>query len=168
MSPAASTGAGPYRGMSAGFGSANNPAPPIAQQAVDPNQIIANMDPKGAALLAQSVPGAPALMQPQGSPQAPASQKTPFDFPAFPATSSVGIPETCFVTKGKLAQYSPIWYGTEEERQAVRDTLIAWGNQIKADTLIFFAATEWYYQPPQILKKGGMSDEEGAIDGSDH
>jgi len=74
-------------------------------------------------------------------------------FPSIPATSGAGKPELCLVVLSSgQAHFSPVFYGTEEEREKVRRTYMDFAETIQARYLTFFVATSVYHRPPEKLK----------------
>lgn len=101
--------------------------------------------------------------QPQSEvPYAPVAQPPvdPFgDMPRIPAgLAQDGVPEVALLVKDGRMKYSELYYGTEDQRVGVQQTFIDYANEKRVSALMFLRAFEWYYEPKQILVKGGEAD----------
>ncbi|WP_026963045.1 hypothetical protein [Alicyclobacillus herbarius] len=68
--------------------------------------------------------------------------------------------EVAAIIHGKTIRYTPMWYGTDDERETIRELITEWAENNNADVLIFFSATEWFHRPPARLQRVGKKTDE--------
>lgn len=164
---AVATGMGTGAKRSAGFGTPMNPDPILTPQAStqvpDPAVVLQQSAlPLATPIPEQPITGALASVQPinvvKAAPASPQVNTSKIVFPTLPPVEKVGAPEMASAIKDNLVYYSPVWYGTEDQRQDIRKMLLEWGESENLNALLFFTCDEWYYRPPARLKKMETAD----------